>query len=82
MTQKDRVLEYLRTHEEITPMEAFYDLGITKLATVVSELIREDNAPIEKIRKSSKNRYGEPVSFMSYRLKETQNGVEVDKTVC
>lgn len=69
MTQKQRVLNYLQNHAEITPMEAFADLGITKLATVVSELIREDNAPIEKVWKRSTNRYGEPVMFMSYRMR-------------
>lgn len=69
MTQKQRVIDYLQNHADITPMEAFSELGITKLATVVSNLIREDNAPIEKVWKKATNRYGEPVSFMSYRLK-------------
>ena len=58
-------------------MDAFQYLGITKLATVVSELIREDNAPIEKIWEKSVNRYGEPVMYMSYRMR-TEDGVEVD----
>lgn len=77
MTQKQRVIDYLQKHAEITPMEAFADLGITKLATVVSELIREDNAPIEKVWKRSTNRYGEPVMFMSYRMR-TADGTQVD----
>ena len=74
MTQKERVLKYLEHNAEITPMDAFQYLGITKLATVVSKMIREDNTPIEKIWKKSTNRYGEPVCFMSYRLKVTENG--------
>lgn len=77
MTQKERVLKYLRNNDKITPMDAFQYLGITKLATVVSELIREDNAPIEKIWEKSVNRYGEPVMYMSYRMR-TEDGVEVD----
>lgn len=76
MTQKQRVLNYLQNHDEITPMEAFSDLGITKLATVVSELIREDNAPIEKVWKRTTNRYGEPVMFMSYRMREDNGRAE------
>lgn len=70
MTQKERVLKYLRNNDKITPMDAFQYLGITKLATVVSELIREDNVPIEKIWEKSTNRFGEPVMYMSYRMKE------------
>lgn len=77
MTQKERVLKYLRNNDKITPMDAFQYLGITKLATVVSELIREDNAPIEKIWEKSVNRYGEPVMYMSYRMR-TEDGIEVD----
>lgn len=69
MTQKERVKAYLQNHTEITPFEAFQELGITKLATVVSLLIREDGEPIEKTWKRSTNRYGEPVMFMSYRWK-------------
>ena len=75
MTQKERVKEYLQNHEEITPMDAFQELGITKLATVISSMIREDGEPIQKTWKRSTNRYGEPVLFMSYRLKEgAENG--------
>lgn len=75
MTQKERVKAYLLQHKEITPMDAFQELGITKLATVVSLMIREDQEPIEKAWKRSTNRYGEPVLYMSYRLKEgTDNG--------
>lgn len=75
MTQKERVKAYLLQHKEITPMDAFQELGITKLATVVSLMIREDKEPIEKAWKRSTNRYGEPVLFMSYRLKEgAENG--------
>ena len=36
MTQREQILLYLHTFGSITPMEAFADLGITKLATRVS----------------------------------------------
>lgn len=66
MTQQERILDYIDRHGSITPMDAFLDLGITKLATRVSELIR-DGVRIEKSQKSGKNRFGEPVRYMEYR---------------
>ena len=66
MTQQERILDYIDRHGSITPMDAFLDLGITKLATRVSELIR-GGVMIEKTQKSGKNRFGEPVRYMEYR---------------
>lgn len=75
MTQKDRVMKYLQSHEKITPIDAFYELGITKLATVVSGLIRHENAPIVKEWLEVRNRYGDICRVMSYKLrKEDTNG--------
>ena len=36
MTQKEAVLQYIKDNGSITPAQAIYDLGITKLATVIS----------------------------------------------
>lgn len=69
MTQRERIIEYMNTHGSITPMEAFNELGITKLATQISYMIR-DGYTVEKIFEKSKNRYGEPCHYMRYRLKE------------
>ena len=66
MTQHERILDFIDRHGSITPMDAFLDLGITKLATRVSELIR-GGVRIEKTQKSGKNRFGEPVRYMEYR---------------
>lgn len=41
MTQKEQILDYLKRFETITPMQAFGDLGITKLATRISEMRRD-----------------------------------------
>lgn len=65
MTQHKAILEYMERHGSITPMDAFADLGITKLATRVSELIRLGHK-IRKTPTEGKNRYGEPVRFMKY----------------
>ena len=69
MTQKEQILDYLSRFKTITPMEAFADLGITKLATRVSEMRREGiEFNIESV--TSKNRFGKPVRFAKYSLKE------------
>ena len=40
MNQYDLILEYIEQNGSITTLEAFVDLGITKLSTRVSEMIR------------------------------------------
>ena len=40
MNQHQLILDYIEEHGSITTMEAFLNLGITKLSTRVSELIR------------------------------------------
>ena len=66
-TQRQRILEYMQECGVITPMEAIYDLGCTKLATRISELIREGHE-IEKELVYGKNRYGQTIHYMRYRL--------------
>ena len=65
MTQSDRIMKYLEMNGSITPMQAFADLGITKLATRISEMVRS-GAKIKKTPIETVNRYGEPVRFMKY----------------
>ena len=69
MTQHERIIEYMRLFGSITPMQAFIDLGITKLSTRIGELIR-DGYDIEKEKVTARNRFGEKCSFMRYTLKE------------
>lgn len=66
MTQKEAVIKYITDFGSITPMQAFSDLGITKLATVVSELIRKDKVAITKNSVTVTNRYGRNVTFKKY----------------
>lgn len=67
MTQKDEIERYIREHGSITPMDAFNDLGITKLATRVSEMKRDGIRIIGELEKE-KNRNGKKVQFMRYRM--------------
>lgn len=69
MTQSERIMKYMQDFGSITPMEAFSDLGITKLATRVSEM-RRDGIHIHKEPVRRTNRYGESVRFMRYSLEE------------
>ena len=69
MTQKERVLNYMKDFGDITPFQAFTDLGCTKLATRISELI-QDGVKVKKEWVDSKNRYGDKVRFMKYSLED------------
>lgn len=67
MTQRERVLKYIHDFGSISPMEAFKDLGITKLATRISELSRM-GYQFDKVYEATRNRYGEPARYMRYRF--------------
>ena len=68
-TQHERILKYLKHHRQITPMDAFNELGITKLSTRISELIGM-GYPIKKDWGEGLDRYGDKVRFMTYRLEK------------
>lgn len=76
MTQEERIMDYMRKNGSITPFEAFSYLGCTKLATRISNM-RKNGINIRKTPVRQKNRYGEPVRFMSYSL-EDNNGCQMD----
>lgn len=67
MTQKQQIIKYLYDFGSITPMQAFSDLGITKLATRVSEM-KKDGVKFKTTTIKAKNRYGKPVHFAKYEL--------------
>lgn len=68
MTQREQILLYLQTYGSITPMEVF-ELGITKLATRISEM-RRDGIEFKIERVTAKNRFNHTVSFARYSLAE------------
>ena len=67
MTQGDRIIAYCHLYGSISPMEAFSDLGITKLATRISELTRQGERFYRKTEHRL-NRFGEKTYFMRYAL--------------
>lgn len=64
-TQKEQILEYIAKFGSITPMEAFGDLGITKLATRISEM-RKDGMQFKIETVKSRNRYGKQMRYARY----------------
>lgn len=68
MTQQERIIKYLENHVAITPFEAFQELGITKLATRISEL-RRSGVQFDQQMVTKVNRYGEKVQYMEYSLR-------------
>ena len=65
MNQHERIIKYINDFGSISPMEAFSDLGITKLATRISEM-RADGLEFGQRMEYSKNRYGEKTHYMRY----------------
>lgn len=69
MTQRELILQYLEDFGSITPMQAFADLGITKLATRISEM-RKDGIGIKIDTIKAVNRYGKATSYAKYSLED------------
>ena len=69
MTQKELILKYLTDFGSITSFQAYADLGITQLATRVSEL-KEKGYVFKTEPQTATNRYGKPVHYVKYYLIE------------
>ena len=66
MSQYEMILNYIDQFGSISPMEAFMDLGITKLATRISEM-RKNGYEFTKAMESRENRFGKVCHYMRYR---------------
>lgn len=64
-TQAWRVLDYMREFGSITQYEAFFDLGVMRLASRISELKAQGYKIISKTE-ARKNRFGERVYIKRY----------------
>lgn len=71
VTQRDRVLQYIRDFGSITSWQAYADLGVTQLATRIVEL-KERGYVFTKKRVSVENRYGDKTHYYEYRLMEEE----------
>lgn len=69
ITHKDRVLKYIKDFGSISSLEAFNDLGNTRLSASIWLLRHEDRLEIESINETKKNRYGDKTTYARYYLK-------------
>lgn len=69
MGQKKRVLEYIEEFGSISSLEAFRDLGITRLSDVIFRL-KKDGYGFETSVDVRKNRFGETCRFARYSRKD------------
>ena len=74
MNQREKIVFYIQKFGSISSMEAFQDLGITRLSARIYEL-RNEGYQFDETFETSKNRFGESVSYKLYRFqKETKVG--------
>jgi hypothetical protein len=64
-TQTERLAAWLRAHGSITPLEAWSELGIYRLAARINDL-RKQNVPIDTETVTVRNRFGEPCTVARY----------------
>lgn len=67
VSQKQMVLDYITEFGSITPIDAFRDLGVTRLAAKIFEL-KKDGHDIEKVIETGKNRFGNRTRYARYRF--------------
>ena len=67
MTQSERIIKSMNDFGSITTLEAFTELGITRLASRIHD-IRRMGIEIESETVKGKNRYDEPVHYSRYRI--------------
>lgn len=67
LSLQDRVLNHLWENGEITSWEAIKEYGITRLSAIIFKL-RKQGYIIENEWVNTKNRYGDDVRFVNYKL--------------
>lgn len=81
--QTERIVEYMEKFGSISQLEAVRDIGCYRLSARIADL-KAEGYEIEDDFESSKNRFGEAVSFKRYRLKggshERENSVHIDRS--
>ena len=69
LNQKQKVLRHLKEVGAITPVQAFFDYSIMRLAAVIFDL-KEDGYNITTTILKSENKFGEKVSYGQYKLEK------------
>lgn len=69
-TQAMRVLDYIREFGSISSLEAFKDLGVTRLSARIFELRHYEGYDIISESETMKNRFGDNVTYSRYKFAE------------
>lgn len=69
MSQRERIIQYIRDFGSITSWEAVKDLGCMRLGARIFELKKQGFTFGERLEKG-KNRYGDPCHWKRFYLKE------------
>lgn len=67
MNQCERILNYINDFGSISTMEAFTDLGVTRLASRINDL-QNAGYKFERHFETGVNRYGDKVSYVRYSM--------------
>ena len=73
MSQKEMIVDYMREHGSITPLEAQRELGCMRLGARIWDLIHKDGLNIVTESVAVKNRFGKDVTVARYRLGSTDS---------
>ncbi len=71
MKQTERIEQYMKDFGGITRMDAMRDLGILNLPARIKDM-RESGKLIRSEKIKVKNRYGDAVEFVRYKLEATE----------
>lgn len=69
MNKTTAVLQWLQTHSSISTAEAIENFGAIRLSAIIFNL-RKQGYPIETVLVDGRDRYGNPVRFARYYLRE------------
>lgn len=75
-TQKQAVLEYLKTGKTITQSEATELCGTQRLGAIIYNLRHKSGFDIYKIDCKTKNRFGNNTNFCKYILANTREEIK------
>ena len=69
LSQCERIVRYIEENGSITQLDALREFGCMRLASRISDL-KKQGVPVRRTMETSKNRYGEPISYARYSLAE------------
>ena len=68
-SQCERIIDYINEFGSITTLDAFNDLGCTRLASRINDL-KKQGYKFNKKSEKGKNRFGETTHYIRYSLAE------------